>query len=120
MNHAWASKQTQKGEFLKWLSFGAVACGEFCGQLLREDRDVDESLEEIDVLDKAEERIKSCQETLEQGPTIIYVPTRKETLSVSKFLCQSGVKAAAYNASVCSLIYGAKFMLISGSSQINL
>lgn len=81
----------------------AVACGEFCGQLLCEDRDVDASLEEIDVLDKAEERLKSCRETLEQGPTIVYVPTRKETLSVSKFLCQSGVKAAAYNASVCLL-----------------
>ncbi|XP_023537887.1 ATP-dependent DNA helicase Q-like SIM [Cucurbita pepo subsp. pepo] len=77
-----------------------VACGEFCGQLLCEDRDVDASLEEIDVLDKAEERLKSCRETLEQGPTIVYVPTRKETLSVSKFLCQSGVKAAAYNASL--------------------
>ncbi|KAG6586250.1 ATP-dependent DNA helicase Q-like SIM, partial [Cucurbita argyrosperma subsp. sororia] len=77
-----------------------VACGEFCGQLLSEDRDVDGSLEEIDVLDKAEERLKSCGETLEQGPTIVYVPTRKETLCVSKFLCQSGVKAAAYNASL--------------------
>ncbi|XP_022965576.1 ATP-dependent DNA helicase Q-like SIM [Cucurbita maxima] len=77
-----------------------VACGEFCGQLLSEDRDVDASLEEIDVLGKAEERLKLCGETLEQGPTIVYVPTRKETLSVSKFLCQSGVKAAAYNASL--------------------
>lgn len=75
------------------------------------DRDVDASLKEIDRLDKAEER-QSFQETFEQGPTIIYVPTRKETLSISKYLCQSGVKAAAYNASVCSRIHGAKFMLI--------
>ncbi|XP_022150824.1 ATP-dependent DNA helicase Q-like SIM [Momordica charantia] len=77
-----------------------VACGEFCGQLLCGDRDVDASLKEIDRLDKAEERQRSCQETFEQGPTIIYVPTRKETLSISKYLCQSGVKAAAYNASL--------------------
>ncbi|RVW31612.1 ATP-dependent DNA helicase Q-like SIM [Vitis vinifera] len=35
---------------------------------------------------------------LEQGPTIIYVPTRKETLNIAKYLCRCGVKAAAYNA----------------------
>ncbi|MCO5593741.1 hypothetical protein L7F22_047758 [Adiantum nelumboides] len=34
----------------------------------------------------------------EQGPSIIYVPTRKETESVAKFLCQSGLKAAPYHA----------------------
>lgn len=78
----------------------AVAYGEFCGQLVCEDTDVD--TEKINLLDKADEKQKSSQESLDQGPTIIYVPTRKETLSISKFLCQSGVKAAAYNASVCS------------------
>ncbi|EYU20981.1 hypothetical protein MIMGU_mgv1a002122mg [Erythranthe guttata] len=35
---------------------------------------------------------------LENGPTIIYAPTRKETLSITKFLSNFGVKAAAYNA----------------------
>lgn len=109
-------KTNMKGlDFLNscfYLFIWTVACGEFCGQVLREDRDADASLEETDVLDKAKVTLKSCQETSEQGPTIIYVPTRKETLSVSKFLCQSGVKAAAYNASVCWLIYGDKFMLI--------
>uniref|UniRef100_A0A9I9CIQ5 DNA 3'-5' helicase n=1 Tax=Cucumis melo TaxID=3656 RepID=A0A9I9CIQ5_CUCME len=75
-----------------------VAYGEFCGQLVCEDTDVD--TEKINLLDKADEKQKSSQESLDQGPTIIYVPTRKETLSISKFLCQSGVKAAAYNASV--------------------
>ncbi|XP_008454261.2 ATP-dependent DNA helicase Q-like SIM [Cucumis melo] len=75
-----------------------VAYGEFCGQLVCEDTDVD--TEKINLLDKADEKQKSSQESLDQGPTIIYVPTRKETLSISKFLCQSGVKAAAYNASL--------------------
>ncbi|XP_031737416.1 ATP-dependent DNA helicase Q-like SIM isoform X2 [Cucumis sativus] len=75
-----------------------VAYGEFCGQLVCEDTDVD--TEKINLLDKADERQKSSQESLDQGPTIIYVPTRKETLSISKFLCQCGVKAAAYNASL--------------------
>ncbi|PWA82395.1 RECQ helicase SIM [Artemisia annua] len=35
---------------------------------------------------------------VELGSTIIYVPTRKETLSIAKYLCRCGVKAAAYNA----------------------
>ncbi|XP_024962675.1 ATP-dependent DNA helicase Q-like SIM isoform X2 [Cynara cardunculus var. scolymus] len=35
---------------------------------------------------------------LEQGSTIVYVPTRKETLSIAKYLCRCGVKAAAYHA----------------------
>ncbi|XP_068659463.1 LOW QUALITY PROTEIN: ATP-dependent DNA helicase Q-like SIM [Aristolochia californica] len=46
-----------------------------------------------------------CEQLLEvpqgsegQGPTIIYVPTRKETLTLAKYLCSIGVKAAAYHA----------------------
>ena len=35
-----------------------------------------------------------------EGPTIIYVPTRKETEAVAKFLCGHGVVAAAYHAKV--------------------
>jgi len=34
------------------------------------------------------------------GPTIIYMPTRKETEAVAKFLCSHGVVAAAYHAKV--------------------
>lgn len=37
-------------------------------------------------------------ESLDQGPTIIYVPTRKETVELANYLCKSGLRAAAYNA----------------------
>jgi Werner syndrome ATP-dependent helicase len=40
----------------------------------------------------------SLSECLDQGPTIVYVPTRKETVELANFLCKSGVRAAAYNA----------------------
>ncbi|KAH0870145.1 hypothetical protein HID58_077167 [Brassica napus] len=33
-----------------------------------------------------------------EGPTIIYVPTRKESVNIAKYLCGVGLKAAAYNA----------------------
>lgn len=35
-----------------------------------------------------------------EGLTIIYVPTRKESVNIAKYLCGVGLKAAAYNASV--------------------
>ncbi|CAN6468829.1 unnamed protein product [Victoria cruziana] len=35
---------------------------------------------------------------LDKGPTIIYVPTRKETIKLAAYLSHSGVKAAAYHA----------------------
>lgn len=35
-----------------------------------------------------------------EGPTIIYMPTRKETETLAKFLCKQGVSAAAYHAKV--------------------
>ncbi|KAK3435581.1 hypothetical protein EUGRSUZ_C00007 [Eucalyptus grandis] len=47
-----------------------------------------------------EERLKLQQEPLDHGPTIVYVPTRKETLTIAKFLFDFGIKAAAYNAKV--------------------
>lgn len=53
---------------------------------------------------RLEKRNLLLEENLEQGPTIIYVPTRKETLNIAKYLCSCGVKAAAYNAGVC-LVY---------------
>lgn len=54
---------------------------------------------------KPEGRVKILNEPLEQGPTIIYVPTRKETLRIAKYLCKLGVKAAAYNAGVWVIYY---------------
>ncbi|XP_010455101.1 PREDICTED: ATP-dependent DNA helicase Q-like SIM isoform X2 [Camelina sativa] len=35
-----------------------------------------------------------------EGLTIIYVPTRKESVNIAKYLCGVGLKAAAYNASL--------------------
>lgn len=49
---------------------------------------------------KPEEGAKLQEESLGYGPTIIYVPTRKETVSIARFLCELGIKAAAYNAKV--------------------
>uniref|UniRef100_A0ACD5TXJ7 Uncharacterized protein n=2 Tax=Avena sativa TaxID=4498 RepID=A0ACD5TXJ7_AVESA len=40
----------------------------------------------------------SSSENLDQGPTIVYVPTRKGTVELANYLCKSGLKAAAYNA----------------------
>ncbi|KAH9755197.1 ATP-dependent DNA helicase q-like sim [Citrus sinensis] len=77
-----------------------VACGEFYGHSPHRDRDTDRSFERTDLLNKPAERLSMLQEPLEDGLTIIYVPTRKETLSIAKYLCGFGVKAAAYNASV--------------------
>ncbi|KAF7805099.1 ATP-dependent DNA helicase Q-like SIM [Senna tora] len=74
-----------------------VACGEFCGQPPQKDWELSEI---VDPPKKPEERLKLLKEPLEQGPTIIYVPTRKGTLSIAKYLCEFGVKAAAYNASL--------------------
>ncbi|XP_023732187.1 ATP-dependent DNA helicase Q-like SIM [Lactuca sativa] len=42
--------------------------------------------------------IQGKKTEVEQGSTIIYVPTRKDTLTVAKYLCRFGVKAAAYHA----------------------
>ncbi|KAK9292683.1 hypothetical protein L1049_020662 [Liquidambar formosana] len=75
-----------------------VACGEFHGQSPAEDGDICGLMKTIDPPIKPEERQKLIQGPLEHGPCIIYVPTRKETLRISKYLCGVGVKAAAYNA----------------------
>ncbi|KAK3140714.1 hypothetical protein QOZ80_5AG0404780 [Eleusine coracana subsp. coracana] len=40
----------------------------------------------------------SSSKCLDQGPTIVYVPTRKETVELAAYLCKSGLRAAAYNA----------------------
>ncbi|GLT28931.1 hypothetical protein SLA2020_038330 [Shorea laevis] len=77
-----------------------VACGEFCAKALCEDRDANEMVETIDPPNELEKGLRLLGEPLEKGPTIIYVPTRKETLSIAKYLCDFGVRAAAYNASL--------------------
>ncbi|KAK8712518.1 hypothetical protein V6N13_147757 [Hibiscus sabdariffa] len=77
-----------------------VAYGEFGGQVLCEELNSHGPSETIDPPNKPEERLRILQEPLERGPTIIYVPTRKGTLSIAKYLCKFGVKAAAYNAAL--------------------
>ncbi|KAL8527980.1 hypothetical protein ACS0TY_005697 [Phlomoides rotata] len=73
-----------------------VSCGEFCGKstLNFSSHGTPDSQA---VMSKPEE-IPLCQGHLEEGATIIYVPTRKQTLGIAKFLSGFGVKAAAYNA----------------------
>ncbi|XP_009778267.1 ATP-dependent DNA helicase Q-like SIM [Nicotiana sylvestris] len=75
-----------------------VSCGEFSGKLPTKGFSGFLLPKAPDLPSKPEERAKFQHEPLEDGPTIIYVPTRKETLSISKFLSRSGIKAAAYNA----------------------
>lgn len=96
----------------------AVSCGEFFGKS-PDDSDIFGSSELFDLQKKGEERLNLRQGHLE-GPTIIYVPTRKETVSIANFLCKFGVKAAAYNAKVNTFstsfksddIFGICFILI--------
>nr|CAB3463939.1 unnamed protein product [Digitaria exilis] len=64
-----------------------VSCGEFL-----------ECLQHEGSAFPAQSDKTSSSESLDQGPTIIYVPTRKETVELANFLCKSGLKAAAYNA----------------------
>ncbi|KAL7157743.1 hypothetical protein ABFS83_02G097500 [Erythranthe nasuta] len=73
-----------------------VCCGEFCGKPLLNFNNC-KTDETRDLLRDAEGPLFP-QGHLEDGPTIIYAPTRKETLSITKFLSNFGVKAAAYNA----------------------
>jgi hypothetical protein len=66
-----------------------VSCGEF--------------LERAQTENSAQptESSETCSsECLDRGPTIVYVPTRKETVQLATFLCKSGLRAAAYNAKV--------------------
>ncbi|KAL5196114.1 ATP-dependent DNA helicase Q-like SIM [Glycine soja] len=77
-----------------------VTCGEFCVQPAHKEWELSET---IDPPKKPEGRLKFLKKPLEQGPAIIYVPTRKETLRIAKYLCKFGVKAAAYNAGLPKL-----------------
>jgi Werner syndrome ATP-dependent helicase len=53
----------------------------------------------------------SSSESFDQGPTIVYVPTRKGTVELANYLCKSGLKAAAYNAKV-GTTYGTCYLFI--------
>ncbi|KAG0599818.1 hypothetical protein M758_12G180800 [Ceratodon purpureus] len=61
-----------------------VECGEFSGRGA--------------ALGKSAGQHNSGEVEMGEGPTIIYMPTRKETEAVAKFLCGHGVIAAAYHA----------------------
>lgn len=63
-----------------------VECGEFSGRGA--------------ALEKSAGQHNSGAMEMGEGPTIIYMPTRKETEAVAKFLCGHGVVAAAYHAKV--------------------
>lgn len=76
-----------------------VAYGEFFAQAPHV-HDIAGDSEIAEPLNEPEERRKLSRAGLELGPTIIYVPTRKETQKISKYLCGCGVKAAAYHAAV--------------------
>ncbi|XP_006344648.1 ATP-dependent DNA helicase Q-like SIM isoform X1 [Solanum tuberosum] len=75
-----------------------VSCGEFSGKLPLKGCSGFLLHKTPDLANDPEERAKLQHKPLEDGPTIIYAPTRKETLSISKFLSKFGIKAAAYNA----------------------
>ncbi|MCO5602301.1 hypothetical protein L7F22_056430 [Adiantum nelumboides] len=68
--------------FDSWLVC-AVACNEILGDCMSKNKII---------------QSQSLTRMAEQGPSIIYAPTRKEAESVAKFLCQSGLKAAPYHA----------------------
>ncbi|WCJ43113.1 ATP-dependent DNA helicase Q-like SIM [Euphorbia peplus] len=75
-----------------------VACGEFYGQSLPKQWDISGLTETGGPPTSEKDILELLKEPLKEGPTIIYVPTRKETLSIAKYLCDLGVRAAAYNA----------------------
>ncbi|KAK1319494.1 ATP-dependent DNA helicase Q-like SIM [Acorus calamus] len=75
-----------------------VSCGEYCGNPLAENLHISEPLEKCELPIVPEGQHIPLQDTLGKGPTIIYVPTRKETLKVADYLRKFGVRASAYHA----------------------
>ncbi|GAA0168883.1 DNA helicase [Lithospermum erythrorhizon] len=71
-----------------------VSCGEFSVQYPKDFSSC--SLHAFPT--KPDKRLQLQHGPVDEGSAIIYVPTRKETLSIANFLCRFGVKAAAYNA----------------------
>lgn len=78
----------------------AVCCGEFSGSLPSETHDPHKTSEVLDQKSEIVRRLKDLHGPLESGLTIIYVPTRKETLKIAKYLGKFGIRAAAYHAGV--------------------
>ncbi|KAL3733335.1 hypothetical protein ACJRO7_022806 [Eucalyptus globulus] len=74
----------------------SVPCGGFHGESPDLSQEVSGSFEMSDSPMELKER---------HGPTIIYVPTRKETLTIAKFLCGFGIKAKAYNAKLINCLF---------------
>ncbi|KAH9328672.1 hypothetical protein KI387_000780, partial [Taxus chinensis] len=73
-----------------------VTCGEFTVCLSEKDKKL---RPECSFLKTADHPLLNEENpALGLGPSIIYTPTRKETVKLAKFLCKFGVKAAAYHA----------------------
>ncbi|KAI3969223.1 hypothetical protein MKX01_004443 [Papaver californicum] len=75
-----------------------VACGEFNGGISSENMDMQNPSETNDPPINPQDRLKLLEEPSDGGPTIVYVPTRKETVALAKYFCMFGIRAAAYNA----------------------
>ncbi|XP_021772893.1 ATP-dependent DNA helicase Q-like SIM isoform X2 [Chenopodium quinoa] len=77
-----------------------VSCGEFCGTPLVDGVQLSESTELPHPTPQPAESSQYVSCSLEQGPTIIYVPTRKQTVAIAKYLRAKGVKAEPYHAAL--------------------
>ncbi|CAH8390181.1 unnamed protein product [Eruca vesicaria subsp. sativa] len=75
-----------------------VACGEFCAKSPGEVLDTPD-FSGKNIPDESGHNHSNQTKDL-KGPTIIYVPTRKESVNIAKYLSGVGLKAAAYNASL--------------------
>ncbi|KAL1198027.1 ATP-dependent DNA helicase Q-like SIM [Cardamine amara subsp. amara] len=75
-----------------------VACGEFCAVSPCGILDMSVPSEKQIPDESGHKYIRQKKDF--EGPTIIYVPTRKESVNIAKYLCGVGLKAAAYNASL--------------------
>ncbi|KAG9444777.1 hypothetical protein H6P81_016117 [Aristolochia fimbriata] len=74
-----------------------VSCAEFDANCPFKDCDLSQSCERP-ASSVQHEQLLEAQGSVGQGPTIIYMPTRKETVTLANYLSRAGVKAAAYHA----------------------
>ncbi|KAI3864090.1 hypothetical protein MKW98_031682 [Papaver atlanticum] len=75
-----------------------VTCGDFSGGISSENMDMQNASETNDRPINLQNRLQLLEEPSDGGPTIVYVPTRKETVALAKYFCTFGIRAAAYNA----------------------
>ncbi|KAL4188579.1 hypothetical protein AMTRI_Chr08g202890 [Amborella trichopoda] len=75
-----------------------VTCGEFNADHPVKDQALYNPDEVISDPVEPVEKFRVTQESLGEGTTIIYVPTRKETVRLSGHLCKCGIRSAAYHA----------------------